>query len=84
MGYHPDKDMDKPKPEPRTVLRKAGQATRHRTFPIRREKPGGKTEFQVYIGFDRQEDAEGWIDNMLSCGHLKQPKGLAKGSPARP
>lgn len=74
----------KPDPEPRTILRKAGQATRYRTFPIRREKPDGKTEFRVYLGFDKQEAAEQWIDDALAADLLRKPQGLAKGSPSRP
>lgn len=67
--------------EPR-ILRKAGQATRYRTFPVRREKPDNKTEFQVYLGFDTQQDAERWIDDAVTEGLLRT--GIGTGAPGRP
>lgn len=67
--------------EPR-VLRKKGQATRYRTFPVRRERPDGKTEFQVYLGFDSQQDAQRWIDDALAERLLEQA--TAPGAPGRP
>ncbi len=67
--------------EPR-VLRKTGQATRYRTFPVRRERPRRKTEYQVYLGFDSQQDAERWVDDAINERLLEQA--TTPGTPGRP
>ena len=64
------------------ILRRTGDATRFRTFPIRRERPEGRTEYQVYLGFESQSDAESWVDNAITCGHLITATQV--GSPGRP
>ena len=68
------------------VLRKTGQATRYRSFPVRRERPGEggrrKTEYQVYLGFDSQKDAERWIDDAV--GERLLAPATEAGSPGRP
>jgi len=67
--------------EPR-VLRKTGQATRYRTFPVRRERPDRKTEYQIYLGFNSQQDAERWVDDAI-LERLLEPA-TSPGAPGRP
>ena len=64
------------------VLRRKGQATRYRTFPLLRERPDDKTEYQVYLGFNSQQDAERWIDDAIAERLLETA--LTPGSPGRP
>ena len=69
-------------------LKRSGQETRYKGFVIRRKRVPKtlpqRDEFQAWVGFDTQAQAEQWVREGVEQGYLKKPNGLKPGEPKKP